>query len=633
MFDIEAVLQYLNSVSSAFLSGTDGREVGNRLNYIQSKRKDSKLYLAVIGEFSSGKSTFINALLGFRLLKEAVMPTTACATYIECHSKQLSIKVTFFDGQRFSATESAFDELKDYIYIKYNQISENLPQIITILTSDQKVARNVKNLNVKVPGSAIPKNIVIIDTPGFNPGSSSVDNHQEITRYVVENVADAAIVLTSQEQAMSATLSRFLKKNLSRCLHRCTYVVTKLDTLDDIEARKEVLGFVRQRIITDLGVSNPHLCGLSAVTMLPVKQIPLGKEEEWPILRKDFIDFKNRTWSNLKKSKEYVLSEHVNIIVKDVVNLCADKLNTQKEELQKNKLFLEKHRVEAIQSVCAKMQTSALKEINESFSRIFVSFMMAENNSIEKSKNIINSEVMSLANFKTSMMRKIEDAVEEEARKALQSLGSSINNSVSMIIKAQINKMTDVFASHYSQFPSLKPKENVPSINLINFERPNLRFSIALTKIEELEKVENHAAGGGAAVGAGLGFMIFGPIGAAVGAAVGGCVGLGAGDQSDEMRSSAIPIVQNEISSFYSTLKLKVKDEIQHLKLRFEVLINDFVREHILKYGNAVQKMIEEHKKKIEMMNRQITSLRQSIASLENINNEVELELTMLKNK
>ncbi|MDH3255345.1 MAG: dynamin family protein, partial [Acidobacteriota bacterium] len=37
---------------------------------------DTLFLLVVVGEFNSGKSTFINALLGRRLLEEGVTPTT-----------------------------------------------------------------------------------------------------------------------------------------------------------------------------------------------------------------------------------------------------------------------------------------------------------------------------------------------------------------------------------------------------------------------------------------------------------------------------------------------------------------------------------------------------------------------------
>lgn len=187
MINIDAALDYTVSIKNAFLNGNDSQELDVRIKSIQRKRKDSKLYLAVIGEFNSGKSTFINALLGFRLLKEAVMPTTACATYIECNARSFALKVSFYDGNKFNVSQSDYSDLQEYLYTKYSAKCEDFLHIVSILTSDQIIARTVKTLNIKVPGNAIPKNIVIIDTPGFNPGDPFVENHQEITKNVVEN--------------------------------------------------------------------------------------------------------------------------------------------------------------------------------------------------------------------------------------------------------------------------------------------------------------------------------------------------------------------------------------------------------------------------------------------------------------
>lgn len=633
MINIDATLDYIQTINSAYLSGADGSEISKKIRSIQSKRKDTKLYLAVIGEFSSGKSTFINALLGFRLLKEAVMPTTACATYIECHAQKLSLKVSFFDGEKFLATEANYDNLKDYLTSTCKKAASDLKQIITLITSDQQVAKTVKSLNIKVPGDAIPKNIVVIDTPGFNPGSDSVDNHQEITRDVVENIADAAIILTSQEQAMSATLSRFLNANLKRCLHRCTYIVTKIDTLDDTSSRKEVLDYVRQRIITDLDIKSPRLYGLSAVTMLPVKQIPLGKEHEWPCLKKAFWEFVQTTWSELQSSKEYVLSEHVNILVKDIAMLCADKLQKKEIEIKKDKQFLEDHRVEAIQTVCNKMIVSSSNAINEVFANLRISFSSSESKSKSSATDIINTGSMSLSAFQSSKMPEIKTAVEEAAKNALSSLNSSINSKVGNCVRTQLQKMSDVFASHYSQFPSLKPTQTAPSTNLVKFKTPNLNFNIAVSKIEALDSKENKAAGGGAAAGAGVGFLFGGPIGALVGGTIGMVGGIIAGNKSDEMRASALPLVKNEISSFYSSLKIRVDDEINIIKQQYLNLIKSFAQDHITKYGVAVQKLMQEHQAKIRDLNEQVKSLRNALIGLQNVQDDVEHELVILKIK
>ena len=53
-----------------------------RLEGLFNKGQSNQIHVAVVGEFNSGKSTFVNALLRERILKEAGRPTTAAATHI-----------------------------------------------------------------------------------------------------------------------------------------------------------------------------------------------------------------------------------------------------------------------------------------------------------------------------------------------------------------------------------------------------------------------------------------------------------------------------------------------------------------------------------------------------------------------
>jgi ribosome biogenesis GTPase A len=48
----------------------------------QSIRQLDDLFLVIVGEFNAGKSAFINALLGQKLLKEGVTPTTSQVTIL-----------------------------------------------------------------------------------------------------------------------------------------------------------------------------------------------------------------------------------------------------------------------------------------------------------------------------------------------------------------------------------------------------------------------------------------------------------------------------------------------------------------------------------------------------------------------
>lgn len=240
---------------------------------------------------------------------------------------------------------------------------------------------------------------------------------------------------------------------------------------------------------------------------------------------------------------------------------------------------------------------------------------------------------MSLSGFQSVMMPKIKSGVEREANNVLTSLNKSVNSKVANCVRIQISKMSQVFSSHYSQFPKLKPNEATPTVDLIKFKTPNLNFSIAISKIEALVSKENKSVRSGAAGGAAIGALFGGPVGALIGAGIGLFGGIIAGDQSEAMRSSVIPLVKNEISSFFASVKIKVDNEISDIRTKYANLIKQFAQDHISAYGVAVQKLISEHQTKIHDLNNQITSLRNAINLLQGVQDDVEHELAILRIK
>ncbi|RPJ52868.1 MAG: hypothetical protein EHM24_33670, partial [Acidobacteria bacterium] len=71
--DERAALTDLHAALAAIAeSGEPGERIRQALQQL-----DDLFLLVVVGEFNSGKSAFINALLGQRVLEEGVTPTTA----------------------------------------------------------------------------------------------------------------------------------------------------------------------------------------------------------------------------------------------------------------------------------------------------------------------------------------------------------------------------------------------------------------------------------------------------------------------------------------------------------------------------------------------------------------------------
>ena len=100
-------------VKASIASDDDKTSFFNSIAQLEQKDKESVLYVAVAGEFNSGKSTFINALLRERLLKEAVMPTTAAATYIK---RAKATGLFFFLKKPKDTVSVSFDTGESFVF-------------------------------------------------------------------------------------------------------------------------------------------------------------------------------------------------------------------------------------------------------------------------------------------------------------------------------------------------------------------------------------------------------------------------------------------------------------------------------------------------------------------------------------
>lgn len=243
------------------------QELLKKLHIVEQRAGDSRLHLAVLGEFSGGKSTFINALLKNRLLKSARVATTASATHIT-FGPVLKVKATFSSGACIEATALDTHDLSQAIARIKSLPLKILPirEAINLLTADQVIADTLKRVDIALPSRSLQSGLSIIDTPGIGAGGESTQRHAHITQAVVEQYADAAIVLIPSAQPMSYTLLSFLQNTARAFLQRCIFVVTSMDTQSE-EERQKTLAFVRQTLIKQLALNNPFVYQCSAISV------------------------------------------------------------------------------------------------------------------------------------------------------------------------------------------------------------------------------------------------------------------------------------------------------------------------------------------------------------------------------
>ncbi|HTE49553.1 MAG TPA: dynamin family protein [Kofleriaceae bacterium] len=204
------------------------------------KLADERFHLVVLGEFNHGKSTFVNALLGARVLPTGITPTTAVINRVVWAEAPTATAVTR-DGE---VVKLAPADIDDWV------------------TVEGKRSTDLAHVEVGYPADILRDNIVLVDTPGVNDLN---EQRAEITYGYVPR-ADAVIFLLDAGQALKDSEREFLASHvLEGSRDRLVFVLGKIDLLGPAE-RDAVEAYVRKGL-TRL-VAEPALFSVSAKSWL-----------------------------------------------------------------------------------------------------------------------------------------------------------------------------------------------------------------------------------------------------------------------------------------------------------------------------------------------------------------------------
>lgn len=172
--------------------------------------------LVVCGEYNAGKSTFLNALLGEKIMPQGVTPTTDQVTIV-------------------SYGETDKEALERGFIMRRETPSELL------------------------------KTLALVDTPGTN---AVIQEHQELTEKFIPR-ADLVLFVTSSDRPFTETEKGFLEL-ISSWGKKIVIIVNKIDIFDEDDELQRVLDFVQEHARKTLGVT-PQVFGLKAKQALQAK--------------------------------------------------------------------------------------------------------------------------------------------------------------------------------------------------------------------------------------------------------------------------------------------------------------------------------------------------------------------------
>ncbi|KAH9729875.1 putative transmembrane GTPase FZO-like [Citrus sinensis] len=183
---------------------------------------DEPFLLVIVGEYNSGKSSVINALLGKRYLKDGVVPTTNEITFL-----------------RFSDLASE---------------------------EQQRCERHPDGQYICYLPSPILKEMIIVDTPGTNV---ILQRQQRLTEEFVPR-ADLVLFVISADRPLTESEVVFLRYT-QQWKKKVVFVLNKSDLYQNAFELEEAISFVKENTMKLLNIENVTIYPVSARSTLEAK--------------------------------------------------------------------------------------------------------------------------------------------------------------------------------------------------------------------------------------------------------------------------------------------------------------------------------------------------------------------------
>lgn len=311
------------------------------------------MHIALIGDFSAGKSTFINALLKQELLKTAWHATTAVPTLIY-HQEQEGIRILVEtqNGEKFMMDQP------DQRGLLERKLGVRLPseehEMIALLSTSNELAKGIKRIRVRVPSHEGLRYICIIDTPGVNPGAEEARAHIKRTQDILRGYADATVVLFQATQVYSGSFKRFLEENAQCFLNEAVFVITMMDVISP-DQRASLIEYVRNQLRQDFHMQEPLVCGCCARAVFA--QEPDAEERLWT---DSFDTLRNGLIRYMAERRRGILYRQTASLLERLLRELDSEIVSRLNAIRRQKKLLEENSIEKMEremaDACSRFQ-------------------------------------------------------------------------------------------------------------------------------------------------------------------------------------------------------------------------------------------------------------------------------------
>ena len=593
------------------------RSLRKQLDAIVAKQNDKVLNISVIGEFSTGKSSFINALVGHELLAVNVLQGTTVAITIIEYGASYSLSLVDKNGNS-TTTE----------YKNINYLSSALQHY----TTDPSYADSISHVRVTLPSDILKNGFRIIDTPGTN---SLEQWHEEITRRAINDISDMSIILVDASRPMPETLVGFVESTLGNNVKDCLFVANKIDIIRSRE-RNGMLQFIQKKINLEFDIEGAEI--------LPFASVALTN-----LFSKDIVtiddDSKQLTFDSLQSIFSFTAQKRIKTQAKKLLllidNMYAN-LNANithvAQQYQKELRTLEQSKQMDFRPFIA--QQIALRQ-----KRFITSAQEKKRVTDMETDNLVNAAIANINSkidsHTTSTLDGLSKYIKEgELTSDIKVEGAQIANKtekkfnqIKPIFNRQLTEFQSDFEKEFTRLKVLPIKFNVTprEVNVTHNANSANIGPVASLISDELSK-ENWAFGGGGAAGAAIGTAIMPGVGTAIGAFLGFVAGAFAAPDANEVKQKVKSKLNLPLRSYFRSIcndcMSNYTTYINDVNRSIEVEINRYYST----YNAEIQRRIDQWKAEHSKVQANIQRTRNEIVDINNRKSLILNIITRLNN-
>lgn len=449
----ERILNVLNVAENYYAQKGDENTVKN----IQVQKKnleENKFSIVVVGEFSAGKSTLLNAMMGRRMLPSFTQETTATVNFLrgknEAPNNEPGI-VYYNDGTHKVLPDTELKTIEKFVS-----------------TRGEDVANKVNHLDIYLDSKFLKDGATLIDSPGLN---GIAKGHKEITENQIKR-SNASIFVLNGGQPGSET-DFIALRNLRENINKIFIVLNKIDMIkeDEEETVDSVIDGVKKNYKKEFPevTEEPVIYPVSARRALKEREEAKGNVED----AEKMDEFESALFEFMSSDKKYV--EQLRSPIKQVDNFLSASI----QELNENKEVLEaKTDSDEIHQKIVKLTEEI--EVDRSTNRDVQREIANKLNIVFK--DVTNTLRVDVEKYIESSLQRLEDYEDTEAlEEYVSGFESSFTRklrSVTENSKEELqSSIEDIVREQYVE-RSLELSEKLDDINIFSEIKPNEKFEL-----------------------------------------------------------------------------------------------------------------------------------------------------------